>query len=89
MAQSWLLLAQQAEKNLAADLVYDRPLLANADRACLKILLTGLPDDGDMLRIAAIVLAVAVSYDLYMLGGKYTSVANQMATSILRHFGLL
>jgi hypothetical protein len=42
-----------------------------------------------MLRIAAIVLAVAVGYDLYMLGGKYTSVANQMATSILRHFGLL
>jgi hypothetical protein len=42
-----------------------------------------------MLRIAAIVLAVAVSYDLYMLAGKYTSVANQMATSILRHFGLL
>lgn len=57
--------------------------------ACLKILLTGLPDDGDMLRNAAIVLAVAVGYDLYMLGGKYTSVANRMATSILRHFGLL
>ena len=52
-------------------------------------LLTGLPDDGDMLRNAAIVLAVAVGYDLYMIGGKYTSVANRMATSILRHFGLL
>jgi hypothetical protein len=40
-----------------------------------------------MLRIAAIVLAVAVSYDLYMLHGKYTLVAKQMAFSILHHFG--
>ena len=63
--------------------------LTTRSSACLNILLTALPDDRDMLRNAAIVLAVAVGYDLLMLGGKYTSVANQMATSLLHHFGLL
>ena len=29
MAQSWLLLAQQAEKNLTADLVYNPPISPN------------------------------------------------------------
>jgi hypothetical protein len=39
-----------------------------------------------MLRVAAIVLAVAVGYDLLMLDGKYSTVAKQMGASILHHF---
>jgi hypothetical protein len=41
---------------------------------------------GFMLRVIAIVLALAVGYDQVMLGGRYTDVARQMTISILHHF---
>jgi hypothetical protein len=42
-----------------------------------------------MLRIAAIVLALAVSVDLIMVGGKYTSAAARTTTAILHHFKVI
>jgi hypothetical protein len=42
-----------------------------------------------MFRIAAIVLALAVGYDLLMLDGKYMAVAKQMSLSILHHFRVI
>jgi hypothetical protein len=42
-----------------------------------------------MLRVAAIVLALAVSYDQLMLDGKYSTVAKQMTASILHYFRII
>jgi hypothetical protein len=36
-----------------------------------------------MLRVTAIVLALAVSFDYVMMGGKYTNVAQQIFFAIL------
>jgi hypothetical protein len=41
-----------------------------------------------MLRVAAILLALAVGYDLYS-GGKYTNAAQRAAVSILHHFRVI
>jgi hypothetical protein len=37
----------------------------------------------DMIRVTAIVLALAVSFDYVMLGGKYTNAAQQIFFAIL------
>lgn len=42
-----------------------------------------------MLRVAVIVLAILVSYDHFKYNGKFTSVATQASTSIMRHFHVL
>jgi hypothetical protein len=42
-----------------------------------------------MLRVVAIVLALAVGFDLYMLNGKYTDVAVSMSRAIFSHFRIL
>jgi len=39
-----------------------------------------------MLRVAAIMLALAVSFDYFMLSGKYISAAQQMGALILQNF---
>jgi hypothetical protein len=39
-----------------------------------------------MLRVLVIVLALAVSIDLYMLNGKYTDATVSMSRTILHHF---
>jgi hypothetical protein len=39
-----------------------------------------------MLRVAAVVLALAVSFDFVMLDGKYTNAARQMAITVFRSF---
>ena len=41
-----------------------------------------------MLRITA-TLAFAVSFDLLLFDGKYTHAAEQMALTILQHFGMI
>jgi hypothetical protein len=41
-----------------------------------------------MLRVCAIVLAVTVGVDFYMLNGKYTDVAASMSHTILHYFGV-
>ena len=43
---------------------------------------------GSMLRILA-TLAFAVSFDLLIFDGRYTKSAEQIALTILQHFGLL
>jgi hypothetical protein len=42
-----------------------------------------------MLRVSAIVLALAASFDHYMLDGKYTNVAVSVFRTIFHHFGIL
>ena len=42
-----------------------------------------------MLRAAVVALAALAALDLYLLGGRYTSVAVQMAAGFLHHFRLL
>jgi hypothetical protein len=42
-----------------------------------------------MFRVVALMLALAVGFDLFMLNGFYTTVAKQIALSILRHAHLL
>jgi hypothetical protein len=42
-----------------------------------------------MLRVVAIVLALAVGFDHYMLNGKYTDVAVSMSRTILHYFRVL
>jgi hypothetical protein len=40
-----------------------------------------------MLRVVA-VLALAVSFDIYMLNGKYSDAAVSMSRTILHYFGV-
>jgi hypothetical protein len=54
-----------------------------------KIPLTDLVQTGTMLRVVAIVLALAVGFDHYMLNGKYTDVAVSMSRTILHYFRVL
>jgi hypothetical protein len=42
-----------------------------------------------MLRVVAIVLALAAGFDHYMLNGKYTDVATSMSRTILQYFRVL
>jgi len=39
-----------------------------------------------MLRVVALVLALAVGFDYAMLDGKYTNAARQMAVAVFRSF---
>ena len=40
-------------------------------------------------RVAAIVLAVGVSFDVYAFNGRYARAVEQIALSVLHHFGLM
>jgi hypothetical protein len=54
-----------------------------------KIPLTDLVQTGTMLRVVAILLALAAGFDHYMLNGKYTDVAVSMSHTILHYFRVL
>jgi hypothetical protein len=42
-----------------------------------------------MLRALVVGLALAASFDVYMLDGKYTNAAVSMARAILQNFGVI